>query len=172
MPEVFENGDWFDLKAAEDISFDGPQAQTLHRKRGLNQQEKVRDVIFDYKLIPLGVVIQLPKGFEAIVCARSSTSSLSNPKKPGVVMANSIGVIDESYCGPNDQWMFPAIAFKKTTIKKGTRICQFRIQPTQKATRWQKLKWLLSSKVTFIEMSAVNNEDRGGLGEGTNTNEE
>ena len=69
-----------------------------------------------------------------------------------------------SYNGDNDEWKFPAIAIRETTIEEGTRICQFRIQLSQKATFWQKLKWLFSSGVKLVEVDNLNNEDRLGFG--------
>lgn len=69
-----------------------------------------------------------------------------------------------SYNGNNDCWMFNAIAFRDATIPENTRICQFKIQLSQKATVWQKLKWLFSSKIEFVEVDNLNNNDRGGFG--------
>ena len=69
-----------------------------------------------------------------------------------------------SYNGDNDEWKFPAIAIRETTIEKGTRICQFRIQLSQKATLWQKLKWLFSNGRKLVEVDSLNNEARGGFG--------
>jgi len=118
------NGDWIDLRAAEDI----------HMKQG------------EFKLIPLGVAIQLPAGYEAIIAPRSSTFKHFN-----VLMTNSIGVVDESYCGDNDQWMFPAYAAKDTYIKKNDRICQFRIIEHQ-------------PQVKLETVTTLGNQDRGGIG--------
>ena len=80
----------------------------------------------EFRLIPLGVAMELPDGYEAHVVPRSSTY-----KNYSVIQANHMGVIDNSYCGDDDQWMFPAIAFQDTNIPKGTRICQFRIVEKQ-----------------------------------------
>jgi dUTP pyrophosphatase len=91
--------------------------------------------------------------------ARSST-----PKKFGVITANSEGVIDNTYCGNNDEWKYPALAIKDTTINEGDRICQFRIQLSQKATVWQKLKWLLSSGVKIVEVESLSGANRNGFG--------
>lgn len=116
--------DWYDLRCAEDVEM----------KAG------------EFRLIKLGIGMQLPKGYEAIVSPRSSTF-----KNFGIIQANSIGVIDESYCGDNDQWMFPAIALRDTVIHKNDRICQFRIlahQPEHIVTTVTKLS----------------DTDRGGLG--------
>ena len=107
---IENKSDWYDLRSAEDVEL----------KAG------------EFKLIKLGVGIQLPEGYEAIVAPRSSTF-----KNFGILQANSIGVIDESYCGDNDQWMFPALAMRDTKIMKNERICQFRIlahQPAHKIT--------------------------------------
>ena len=116
-------------------------------------------VVFSKKLISLGVAMQLPPGFEAVVVPRSSTFS-----KFKVLLANSFGVIDNTYCGSNDIWAFNAIAFDKTVIHKGDRICQFKVQLSQKATWLQKLKWLFDSKVEFVPVEELQNPDRHGFG--------
>ena len=116
--------DWIDLRSAE----------TVEMKQG------------EYRLISLGVSMQLPKGCEAHVAPRSSTF-----KNFGIILANSIGIIDESYCGDNDIWRFPAIAMRDTVINKGDRICQFRIMEKM-------------PKVNFIKVETLGNADRGGIG--------
>lgn len=121
--------DWIDLRAAE----------TVELKTG------------EFKLIPLGVAMQLPKGYEAHIVPRSSTF-----KNFGVIQTNSQGVIDETYCGANDQWFFPAYALRDTVINVNDRICQFRIMEHQPS-------------IDFIVNSLENNIDRGGHGStGTN----
>ena len=116
--------DWIDLRAAE----------TVELKAG------------EFKLIPLGVAMQLPKGYEAHVVPRSSTF-----KNFGVIQTNSQGVIDETYSGPNDQWFMPVYALRDTVINVNDRICQFRIMEHQ-------------PKIEFVENSLENNVDRGGHG--------
>ncbi len=116
--------DWIDLRAAEEVTL----------KAG------------EFKLIPLGVAMQLPQGYEAHVVPRSSTF-----KNFGVLQTNSMGVIDETYCGDNDQWFFPAYAVRDTTIHVNDRICQFRIMAHQ-------------PKADFAEMETLGNADRGGHG--------
>lgn len=159
LPEVIEKGDWIDLRASENVIMHAPKANTLKRHKVDGKGESHRDVEFDFKLISLGVAMQLPKGFEAVVLARSST-----PKKFGIMTANSEGVIDNSYCGNNDEWKYPAIALRDTIIHEGDRICQFRIQLSQKATFWQKLKWFLSSGIKIVEVESLDGADRGGIG--------
>lgn len=159
MPEVFEKGEWIDLRSAETVNLTCPQADTLKTHKVGEQRISHRDVNCSYHLLPLGVAMKLPKGFEAIVAPRSSTY-----KKFGVIQANSIGVIDSSYCGNEDQWMMPVIALKDTTINKGDRVCQFRIQLSQKANIWQKLKWLLSKGIKLVEVDTLDNSSRGGFG--------
>ena len=122
--EEISVGDWIDLRAAE----------TIKLRKG------------EFRLIPLGVAIQLPKGYEAIVAPRSSTF-----KHFGVIMTNSIGVIDEIYCGDEDQWHFPALAMRKTVIHKDDRICQFRIIRHQ-------------PEVDLVMVNNLNNPNRGGIG--------
>lgn len=159
LPEVIDKGDWIDLRAAETVTLNAPQANILKRHKVKGVEERHRDVEFDSKLIRLGVAMQLPKGFEAIVLSRSSTY-----KNFGVILGNSEGVIDQPYCGDNDEWKYNAIAFRDTTINEGDRICQFRIQLSQKATMWQKIKWLLSSGVEIVEVDELGNPDREGIG--------
>ena len=116
--------DWIDLRAAKEVEL----------KQG------------EFALIPLGVAMELPKGYEAHVVPRSSTF-----KNFGIIQTNSMGVIDETYCGDNDQWFFPAYALRDTVIHVNDRICQFRIMEHQPA-------------VTFSETESLGNEDRGGHG--------
>lgn len=116
--------DWIDLRAAE----------TVEMKAG------------EFKLIPLGVAMQLPIGYEAHVVPRSSTF-----KNFGIIQTNSQGVIDESYSGPNDQWFFPAYALRDTVINTNDRICQFRIMEHQ-------------PKMEFFESTLDGNSNRGGHG--------
>lgn len=160
MPYIIQNGDWIDLVCAEDIKINAPQADTLkeiHFNDG--SRAKYRNVTADLEYIPLGVAMQLPKGFEAIVAPRSST-----PNKFGIMCANSFGVIDGCYCGNNDEWKFPVVAIRPTFIEKGCRICQFRIQLSQKATLWQKIKWLFSSGVELVKVDNLQENNRGGFG--------
>lgn len=122
--EQKDGSDWIDLRAAEDVEmFEG-----------------------DFKLISLGVSMKLPEGYEAHVIPRSSTF-----KNWGILQTNSIGIIDESYCGDNDIWKFPAYATKHTIIHKNDRICQFRIVEKQ-------------PKIDFIKVNTLGNKDRGGFG--------
>ena len=116
--------DWIDLRAAEDVVL----------KKG------------EFKLIPLGVAMELPKGYEAHVVPRSSTF-----KNFGVIQTNHQGVIDCSYCGDNDQWFMPVYAVRDTEIHVNDRICQFRIMENQ-------------PKLQFDEVAHLENADRGGHG--------
>lgn len=100
MFEKIECGDWIDLKTREKITLEKGES----------------------KLIPLGVCMQIPPGYEALLVPRSSTF-----KHYGIIQTNSIGVIDESYCGDGDEWCMPVYATRLTVIEKGTRLCQFRI---------------------------------------------
>lgn len=122
--EMMPNGDWVDLRAAEDVDL----------KAG------------DYKLISLGISMKLPEGYEAHVVPRSSTY-----KNWGVIQGNHMGVIDNSYCGDNDIWYFPALAIRDTHICKNERICQFRIVKKQ-------------PKLDFNVVGTLTDKDRGGIG--------
>lgn len=88
----------------------------------------------------------LPSGYEAHIVPRSSTF-----KNFGIIQTNHCGVVDESYCGDNDQWKFPAYALRDTAIKKNDRICQFRIVEKQ-------------PEVCFVEVEHLKEKDRGGFG--------
>lgn len=162
LPQIIDKGDWVDLVTAEEVTLKAPCIYKLRKFRKDDHTERIREVTFDSALIPLGVAMQLPKGFEAVVIPRSSTF-----KKHGIIQANSEGLIDFSYRGDADEWKFPAIALRNTVIPKGTRIAQFRIQLSQKATVWQKLKWLFGGKVKIEKVDHLNNKARGGFGEGT-----
>lgn len=154
-PVINEKGDWIDLIAAEDIKLDGPISEVL-KKHG---EERYRKVKFPTKLISLGVAMKLPKGMEAIVAPRSSSN-----RKFNIIQSNSFGIIDYTYSGPNDQWKMPVLATNNVNIKKGDRICQFRIQLSQKASVWQKLKWLFSNGVKIEIVKELNDPNRGGFG--------
>ena len=102
--EFIDKGEWIDLKAARTVEFSAPYANTLNGSR------TKRDVVFDYKHIPLGFAMKLPKGFEAVALPRSSTF-----KHWGLLLANSKGVIDSSFSGTNDEWQFLALATRDAT---------------------------------------------------------
>lgn len=159
MPEVIEKGDWIDLKTAENIYLIGPYAKMLHRYKRDEELHRLRDVMFDSTLIRLGVAMEIPKGCEAHLIVRSSSF-----KKWGILQSNSKGIIDYTYSSDKDEWKLPVIATRKVTIPKGTRIAQFRIQLSQKATWWQKLKWLFSSSIKLEKVDSLENEERGGFG--------
>lgn len=160
-PVEFKQGDWFDLCAAQDIKLKVPEAQKMHirGKDKNNTGERVRDVEFQSLLIPLGVCIQVPKGYECILVPRSSSF-----RDYGILQTNSIGVIDQSYCSDEDEWKLPVLATKEVSIPKGTRIAQFRVQLSQRATRWQKIKHLFSGKPKIIVVDSLSNPVRGGFG--------
>ena len=121
---VAGKSDWIDLSAAEEVSL----------RAG------------DFRLIPLGVAIALPEGWEAHIVPRSSTF-----KNYGILQTNSMGVVDCSYCGDNDQWRMPVYATRDVTIEKGARICQFRIVENQ-------------PKLNFVRVEHLDGPDRGGFG--------
>ena len=116
--------DWVDLRASE----------TVEMKAG------------EFRLIPLGVAMELPKGYEAHIVPRSSTF-----KNFGILQTNSCGIIDNSYCGEEDMWRMPAFAVRDTVIHKNDRICQFRIVENQ-------------PKLEFLETNTLSGQTRGGFG--------
>ena len=116
--------DWIDLRAAERVALSAGE----------------------YRLIPLGVAMQLPKGYEAHIVPRSSTF-----RNFGIIQTNHFGVVDNKYCGPNDWWHMPVYAVRNTVIEAGDRICQFRIQENQPT-------------IEFEEVEELTAEDRGGFG--------
>ena len=122
--EKIEQGDWIDLRAAERVEL----------KAG------------DFRMISLGVSMQLPKGYEAHIAPRSSTF-----KKWGILQVNSVGVVDESYCGEEDIWRMPVYATRDTVIEKNDRICQFRI--------YEKMP-----QVDLVAVDHLSGQNRGGFG--------
>lgn len=162
FPASFTIGDWFDLYTAEEVHLKAPQANKLHRRnqgKPDSSETRTRDVDFDSCIASLGICVELPKGFEAIIAPRSSTF-----KTYGIICSNSFGVIDQSYCSDEDIWRMPMVATREVTIPKGTRIAQFKVQLSQKATWWQKIKWLFSSGVKMQLVEALDNPVRGGIG--------
>lgn len=155
MPVISKNGDWVDLRAAQDVELRAAQACVQYKE----DNERYRDVAIPVTYIPLGVAMQLPDGFEALINSRSS-----GPHKLGVFIPNGQGVVDNDYSGNDDQWHYIASPLYNTIIKKGDRICQFRIQLSQKATFWQKLKWLFSSGIELVEVGNLSDTNRGGFG--------
>ena len=121
---VAGKSDWIDLHTAEEVML----------KAG------------EFRLIPLGVAIALPEGYEAHIVPRSSTF-----KNYGILQTNSMGVVDCSYCGDNDQWRMPVYATRDVTIEKGARICQFRIMKNQ-------------PQLEFLTVDHLDGPDRGGFG--------
>jgi dUTP pyrophosphatase len=126
LPKISKltQGDWLDLRAA----------QTIELKQS------------QFGLIPLGIAMELPEGYEAHIVPRSSTF-----KNFGIIETNSMGVVDESYKGDNDQWFFPAYALRDTVIEFGERICQFRIVEKM-------------PEVEIVEVEHLDNPDRNGHG--------
>lgn len=116
--------DWCDLYTYEDV--------TLHAG--------------DFRIISLGVSMRLPEGYEANIVARSSTF-----KRWGILQTNAFSVIDESYCGNDDDWGYPVYATRDVTIPKGTRLCQFRINKKQPV-------------IVFEEINDLKSSARGGFG--------
>ncbi len=116
--------DWIDLRAAKEMELKAGQ----------------------YAMIPLGVAMKLPEGYEAHIVPRSSTY-----KNYGLIQTNHMGVVDESYCGDNDQWHMPVYALRDTVVHVNDRICQFRIMEHQ-------------PKIVFEEVEALDAPDRGGFG--------
>lgn len=154
FPKIIKKGEWVDLHAAQECILQAPQAGTLK-----GHDVKHRDVVSDVTYIPLGIAMRLPDGYEAIIASRSSAA-----KKMGIMLANGIGIVDNSFQGDKDQWMYPAVTLRKTSIAQNTRLCQFRIQLSQKATLWQKLKWLFTSGIELIEVDKLGDDNRSGLG--------
>ena len=121
---VAGKSDWIDLHAAEEVTL----------KAG------------EFRLIPLGVAMALPEGYEAHIVPRSSTF-----KNYGLIQTNSCGIIDQTYCGQNDIWRWPAYATRDVVVHANDRICQFRIVENQ-------------PKIRFDEVEFLEGEDRGGFG--------
>lgn len=160
LPEIISVGDWIDLSLAEDIVLRGPYSKALRKKtREGEVMERYRNVVFDSCIARLGVCMELPDGFEAVIVPRSSTF-----KKYGILQTNHMSVIDNNYKSDKDEWQLPILATRAINIPRGERIAQFRIQLSQKATFWQKLRWLFSSHIEIEQVTSLNNPPRGGFG--------
>jgi dUTP pyrophosphatase len=157
--KVIDKGEWIDLSVhLKDCS----TIETYKDNGSLKIERYFHQG--DYGMLDLNVAMELPAGFEAPVVPRSSTW------KSGMLQMNSVGIIDKTYCGDDDWWRFPYYMFMDGKLEHNQRICQFRIQLSQKATVWQKLKWLFTSKIEFIEVEHLGNENRGGFGTTGKTN--
>lgn len=161
LPKIIQKGDWVDLMVAQDVKLLGPIATTLRWKKKVNNDEieRTRKVIFNTTIVPLGICVEMPEGFEAPLILRSSA-----PKDYGVMQTTGMSLIDNPFNSEQDEWRLPLVALRTTIIPKGTRIAQFRIQLSQKATVWQKLRWLFTSSIEIEEVKALNNPSRGGFG--------
>jgi dUTP pyrophosphatase len=139
--EKIEKGNWVDLRVSR-IRY---KIGNLWKEWDLKEKDycyvQGQDMMFD-----LGISMQLPDGYEAVVVPRSSTY-----KNYKVVQTNSMGVIDNSYCGTNDVWLFPCKALYPSIIRHNDRVCQFRIQKIQ-------------PNFEFEEVEELENEDRSGFG--------
>ena len=122
--QKINKGDWIDLRSAADIFLTKGQ----------------------FALIPLGVGMVLPEGYEAHIAPRSSTF-----KNWKILQVNSVGIVDNSYSGDTDQWMMPVYATEDTEIKKNDRICQFRIIEKM-------------PELEIEEVKHLNDKSRGGFG--------
>lgn len=122
MPE--QHGEWIDLSTAEDVDMKA----------------------LEFKYISLGVSMEVPKGYYTMVAPRSSTCL-----KHGIIMGNSVGIIEQDYSGDDDILHFPAVALRETHIPKGTRIAQFCVKKAEEC-------------VDLIEVESLGNDNRGGLG--------
>jgi len=133
MPQ--KNGDWIDIAIPNDVTIE-------------------KD---DFKLIDLGFAAKIPIGYEAHVLPRSSTFM-----KYGILMANSMGIIDNTYSGDSDIWKFPAYALKNTHIEKGTRIAQFRLVKTMDSDFIDTAE-VLDPRYIYV-VNHLDDTDRGGFG--------
>lgn len=132
--EEIEIGDWYDLAIPEEVKFEP----------------------FEFKLVELGIAMELPEGYEAQIVPRSSTY-----KKWSLIQTNHTGVIDNSYRGNDDTWKLPLLQIphkgiwdtdkESTTVPAGTRLCQFRLVPQ-------------SPRINFVETDDLGNDSRGGFG--------
>lgn len=163
MPIILDKGDWIDLSAAETIKLTAPQSDTIKYKSVDGKKKGYYSVSFnEITYIPLGIAIKLPNGYYARVVPRSST-----PKNAGIISANSIGIIDggpNGYNGNKDEWKFPALAIRDTTIEQGQRICQFEVCLSQKASVWQKIKHLFYNGIKIVEVEDLGDNNRSGFG--------
>lgn len=160
LPKIIEKGDWIDIYPTEEVHLEGPFANMLKRSRANNQDKSVRFVEFKPKFIDLGIAMQLPPGYEAHVLPRSSSF-----KKWGFLLVNSQGIIDNKFSSNNDKWGAFILPTKNATITPDKAILQFRITLSQKATIWQRIKWLFSNgKIEFVEVDDLKNPTRGGFG--------
>jgi len=144
MPKIekIKQGDWIDLRVC-DMKVNGDHFNFI-------ENEEFYYNANDFIIFGTGIAVELPKGYEAHIVPRSSTF-----KKYGLIQCNHIGIIDNSYCGDNDEWKLPMFVLKEKSINKYDRIAQFRIVESM-------------PHLNFIEVDQLDNNDRGGFGSSGN----
>lgn len=184
LPRVNPKGDYIDLYLSETATFAAPHTIAKKVKTADDKKVTYYEIGFDQQLLPLGVGMELPGGCFARLVNRSRTGY-----GYGISLINGYGVIDQPFCGNDDEWRYPAIAWGATTIqgphdeavlnaegnpvldengnvivetKPGERIAQFEICLSQKATVWQKLRWLFSDGVEIVEVDELTGPNRSG----------
>lgn len=146
--EKIAKGDFIDLRV--DTIKEWKRVGTIKEPNGIAVEESNWETILyrkgDVIKFGLGVAMELPEGYEAEIRPRSSTF-----KKYGLIQTNSVGTIDNSYKGDNDEWMVEFVAMRDGAINRFDRVCQFRI-------------WENQPSFEFEEVDRLGNEDRGGFG--------
>ena len=114
----------------------------------LAASERVPVAPGEVRLVPTGLVIEVPEGMFLGIFARSST-----PLKRGLMVANGVGVVDSDYCGPEDEIKIAVVnvTTKPVTIEMGDRIAQGILLP--------------APRVTWEEVDRVRASSRGGFGD-------
>ena len=159
--------EWSDSMNIKIKYFEGAKKLEINPKGNLIDVYSREDIFipqFDMRLVHLGFAMELPKGKIAKLYPRSSTF-----KTWGCILANSVGIIDETYCGDNDEWLAPLVCIAPknsepvpinelcsetifgTWVRKGDKIAQFEIVDAMEMP-------------TFVEVETLGNKDRHGIG--------
>ena len=140
-----EKSSCIDLTVAK-VTINGKDTEHYTLYSGNTVKRVVNFLKGDIVVLHTGLAMQLPPLTEGWLMPRSSTF-----RKTGLIQTNSIGMIDNAYCGDNDEWMAVMYATRDGFLEIGERYLQFRIMPCMKPQ-------------DIVEVDTLGNSNRGGFG--------
>lgn len=150
LPEA-HNGNWMDAYVSKIGTVSPDEGGRYNYNEVVWYDENKHDTIHyvkdDVVIVQLGFALQLPPNHELHLLPRSSTF-----KKTGLLLTNSMGIGDTSYCGNGDEYSAMFFATRAGEVSIGQRIVQIRIEES------------MGDKFEFVEVEDLGNPDRGGFG--------
>lgn len=150
LPEA-HNGNWCDTYVSKIGTVSPDEGGRYNYNEVVWYDENKHDTIHyvkdDVVIVQLGFALQLPPNHELHLLPRSSTF-----KNTGLLLTNSMGIGDTSYCGDNDEFSAMFFATRAGEVSIGQRIVQIKIEES------------MGNKFEFVEVEDLGNPDRGGFG--------